>query len=116
VRRLRGRERVPQLFVFAREPLSPAQRVDRPVFRGRHEPRARLARDARRRPLLERGDEGILGKLLSQIDIADEPSKAADEPRRFDAPHGVDRALQGGGRHAVAFSVSLRRTPAESRA
>ena len=46
-----------ELLVLALEPLVSAQEIDRAMLRGGHEPGARVVRDARLGPLLERGDE-----------------------------------------------------------
>jgi hypothetical protein len=67
---------------------------------GGHEPGARVLRDARLLPLLERGDEGILGQILGKADIAHDTHETADEPGRFDSPDGVNRAMGIGGGHS----------------
>jgi hypothetical protein len=46
-----------------------------------HEPRARVLGDAGRRPLLERGQQGILGQIFRQADVTDDASQAADQTR-----------------------------------
>lgn len=51
------------------------------MLRGGHEPGARIARDARRRPLLERGDQSILCKIFGHTDIAHDACQTGDEPR-----------------------------------
>ena len=87
------------LLVLALEQLVPAQEVDGPMLRGGHEPGARVVRDARLGPLLERGDEGVLGELLGQADVAHDPREAGDEPGRLDPPDRVDGAMGVGSRH-----------------
>ena len=82
-----------ELLVLALEQLVPAEVVDRAMLRGGHEPGARVARDARLRPLLERGDERILREVLGKTDIAHDPRETGDEPRRLDPPDRVDRAM-----------------------
>jgi len=47
----------PELLVLALEVGVAAQPVDRPVLGGRHEPGARIGRDARLRPRLQRADQ-----------------------------------------------------------
>ena len=79
--------------------LRSAQQVDRPVLGGGHEPGAGVVRDARLRPLLERGDERVLGQLLGEADVAHDPREAGDEPGRLDPPDRVDRAMGVGSRH-----------------
>ena len=96
---LLGLELVAELLVLALEQLVPAQQVDRAMLRGGHEPGARVVRDARLRPLLERGDERVLRELLGQADVAHDPREAGDEPGRLDPPDRVDRAMGIGSRH-----------------
>src|SRR4051794_19493085 len=69
------------------------------MLRGGHEPGARVVRNARLRPLLERGDESILGKILGKTDVAHDPRQTGDEPGRLDPPDRVDRAMGIGSRH-----------------
>ncbi len=73
--------------------------VDRAMLRGGHEPGARVVRDARLRPLLERGDERVLREILGQADVAHDPRETGDEPGRLDPPDRVDRAMRIGCRH-----------------
>src|SRR5712691_13570530 len=56
-----GLQLATQLLVLALEPLAPAQPVDGAMLRGGHEPGARVVRDPRLRPPLERDDESVLG-------------------------------------------------------
>ena len=56
----------PSSLVLALEQLAPAEVVDGPVLGRGHQPGARVVRDARLRPLLERGDQRVLGQLLGQ--------------------------------------------------
>ena len=85
-----------ELLVLALEPLSPAQEVDGAVFRRGHEPGARVVRDARLGPLLERRDERVLGELLGKTDVAHDPRETGDEPGRLDPPDGIDRTMRVG--------------------
>jgi hypothetical protein len=83
------------LFVLALECLAAPDQVDGAVLRGPHEPGARPLRHSIGRPLLERGDQGVLCKLLSRPDIADDTSQPADEPGRLDPPDRFDRTMRG---------------------
>ena len=76
----RGSSSRAELLVLALEPLAAPQHVDRAVLRGGHEPGARVVRDARLRPLLERGDERVLRQLLGEADVAHDAREAGDEP------------------------------------
>ena len=82
-----------QLRVLALQHLAPAQLIDRPVLGGGHEPGARVVRDARRRPPLQRGDEGVLGEILGQTHVAHDPRQPGDEAGGLDPPHRLDRAM-----------------------
>src|SRR3989441_496878 len=88
-----------ELLVLALDELASAQQVDRTVLRGGHEPGARLVRDARLRPALERGDERLLREVLGDPDVAHDPRQTGDEPGRLDPPDRVDRAPRIGSRH-----------------
>jgi hypothetical protein len=88
-----------ELLVLALEPLVSAKEIDRTMLRGGHEPGARVVRDARLRPPLERCDESVLRELLGQTDVAHDPRETGDEPGRLDPPDGVDRAMCIGSRH-----------------
>src|SRR5439155_17122630 len=90
---------VAKLLVLAFEQLVAAEEVDRTVLRGGHQPGTGIARDAGLRPLLERGDERIVREVLGEPDVAYDPREAGDDPRRFDPPDRVDRAMGVGSRH-----------------
>jgi len=76
--------------LLALEERSPAQRVDRPTFRDGHQPGAWVLRYARVRPLLQRGDEGVLREVFGQPDVAHDPGDPGDHPGRLDPPYRVD--------------------------
>ena len=69
------------------------------MFRGAHQPGARVVRNARLRPLLERRDEGVLRELFGDTDVAHDPREARDQPRRLDPPDRFDCAICFSGRH-----------------
>ena len=71
-----------ELLVLALEQRVAAQQIDRAMLRRGHEPGAWIVRDARLRPLLERGDERVLRELLGQADVAHDAREAGDEPGR----------------------------------
>ena len=81
------------LLLFSFERLAAADEVERAVLRGAHQPGSRLLGHAFGRPLLERGDEGVLGQLLGRADVADHARQPGDEPGRLDAPDRLDRAM-----------------------
>src|SRR5207247_5792710 len=94
--------------------LVPAHEVYRPMLRGGHEPGARVVRDPRLRPPLERSDECVLREILGKLEVADHPGETGDEPGRLDPPDGVDRAMRVGGRHAIDQTISS--SPAQAEA
>ena len=91
--RERDLELAHQLLLLALERAAAPQHVDRAVLRGGHEPGARVVRDARLRPALERGDQRVLREVLGEADVAHDPRQPRDQPRRLDPPDRVDRAL-----------------------
>ena len=96
----------PQLLGLAPVHVGAPQAVDRAVLGGGHEPGARVVRDARLRPLLQRRHERLLREVLGEADVAHEAGEARDEPGGLDPPDGVDRALDVGGRHLLrAFDL-----------
>jgi hypothetical protein len=111
-RLLTGLDLAAELLVLAFEDPSPAQPVDRAVLRGRHEPGARVVRDSRLRPPLERGEKSVLREILGKTDVAHDPRQPGDEPGRLDPPDRVDRAVRVGGRHGRQSHHPVRRTGA----
>jgi hypothetical protein len=87
-----------------------AQDVDGAALRGGHQPGARVLRDARRRPLLDGGDQRVLRQLLGDADVAHHPRQAGDEPRRLDAEGRFDRLMIIGRWHG-GRSEHLRAAP-----
>ena len=79
-RLLCGLQCAAELGLLALEERSPAQCVDRPTFRDGHQPGAWVLRYARVRPLLQRGDEGVLREVFGQPDVAHDPGDPGDHP------------------------------------
>src|SRR5258708_12297229 len=88
-----------KLLVLALKPLVSAEHVDSTMFRGGHEPSARVVRDARFRPLLERRNESILREFLGKTDIAYDPRETSDDSGRLDPPDRIDGVVCVGSRH-----------------
>jgi len=97
---LAGIEFATEFLVLALEPRVSAEVINRAMLGSRHKPSARVVRDARLRPLFERGNESILCKILGHTDIAHDPRQPGDEPRRLDPPDCVDRTMCIGSRHS----------------
>jgi hypothetical protein len=85
--------------VLALKPFVSAEGVNRTVLRSGHEPSARVVRDSRFRPLLERGDESVLRKFLGKADIAHDPRETGDDSGRLNPPDRIDGAMCLGSRH-----------------
>ena len=81
----------PDLGQLAGVRLLAAYEVDRAVLGGGHEPGARLVRDARLRPLLQRGDQGVLRELLGDADVPHDAGDTGDDPRGLDPEYRFDR-------------------------
>src|SRR5437588_1850874 len=69
------------------------------MLRGGHKPGTRVVRDARLRPLLERGDQSVLRELFGQTHITHDPRETSNDPGGLDPPDRVDRAMRMGSRH-----------------
>jgi hypothetical protein len=94
-----GLQLASDLLVLPIEARASPQVVDRAMLGGGHQPGAGVVRDARVRPLLERGDEGVLREILRQTYITNNPRQAGDELGGFDSPDRVNRAMCIGSRH-----------------
>jgi len=86
--------------VLALEELVAAKEINGTMLGGGHEPGTRVLRDARLLPLLERGDESVLGEILGKTYIAHDAHETADEPGRFDPPDGINCAMYIGSCHS----------------
>jgi hypothetical protein len=60
---------------------------------GGREPGARFVRNTRTWPLLKREDEGVLGKILGQVNVAHDSSESGNDLGRFNPPDRFDRAM-----------------------
>src|SRR5438128_12195836 len=69
-----------ELFVLALKRLATPDQIARTMLRGGHQPGARPLWHPSPGPLLERGDEGVLCKLLSRPDAGDDRSAPGEEP------------------------------------
>ena len=69
-----------QLLGLALEGGPPAHGVDRSMLGGAHQPGRRTVRDAGVGPLAERGLQRVMGQILGQADIPDDPGQCRDDP------------------------------------
>src|SRR5271163_1848475 len=58
----------------------PSEMVNGTMLGGGHQPRSRIIRDARLRPLLERSDESVLREFLGETHVTDHAREAGDDP------------------------------------
>ena len=63
---------------LARERLLAADAVDRPVARRGHYPRARIRGDAVTRPSLGGSDEGVLHRVLGEVEVTEDAAEDRD--------------------------------------
>jgi len=68
---------------LARERLLAPDPVDRAVARRRDDPRARVRGRAVARPPLQRNREGILHRILGEVEIAEDAAQNRDAARTF---------------------------------
>src|SRR5215469_1669071 len=74
-----GLQRPPDLRVLALTFGVAPEVVNCPAFGDGHQPGARVARNSVARPLLERGDDGVLSQLLGEADVTvGEPREPGD--------------------------------------
>ena len=107
-----------QLLGLTLVDLRAPQPVDAAMLGGGHEPGARVVRDARLRPLLEGGEERILGDLLGHPDVPHDPREAGHQLRRLDPPDRLDRPVRVSNRHlrlAPPSPAAARAAPARGR-
>ena len=74
----------------AAQGLSPPEVVDGAALRDGHQPGARVPWYAGFRPLLQRGDQGVLREILGKPEVVSHPGQTGDEPGRLVAPHCRD--------------------------
>ena len=101
---VRRRERL-ELLHLVLEPASPAEAVDRLVPRGGRDPRGRVARQATARPDLEGDEEGVLHRLLGEVEVAEHADERRDRPSRLVSEQAVDGLVRNAYRRASAACV-----------
>nr|AUN36784.1 hypothetical protein [uncultured bacterium] len=92
-----------QLEMLLLHPAVAAQMVDGAILGNRHEPGARLFRDARLRPPLQGSEQRVLRQVFSDPYVPDDPRQPGDDPGGFDSPYRVDRPV-GRGHYRLATS------------
>ena len=87
------------LVVLGRQSPLAAEGVDGLALPYRGEPGPGVLRRAVAWPLAERVDQGVLGEILGQADVAGEGGQRRDHPGELDPVDGLDRGGGIGGRH-----------------
>jgi len=90
------REVARKLVGLLAQPAAAAQTVDRAIARGRRDPRPGVRRYATVGPDLERSDEGVLDRLLGEVEVAEDADQRRDRPSLLLAEEAVDEVLSGG--------------------
>jgi len=88
------------LRVVLRQPLEPGaatQGVDRLEAAGRDQPRPGGGRNPLLRPLLQRGREGLVQRVLREIEVAQQADQGGEDAAGLRAVDGVQGVLDGGG-------------------
>src|ERR1022692_2289957 len=89
-----------------------AQPVDGTPAGGRHDPAAGIGWQAGLRPFLHRHQEGVLDRLLGELDVAEEADQRRDRPPVFLPEHAGDgRGVEGRLRHVSCRSPPGYRNP-----
>src|SRR4029453_11946795 len=78
------------------KPSPATQPVDRAVPGGGRDPRSRVRGHTALRPDLEGRDEGVLHRLLGEIEVAEDTDQRRDRPSLFLAEEAVDDVVGGG--------------------
>jgi hypothetical protein len=78
-----------------------ADPVERPVARRRDDPGRGTVRDAVARPALERGEEGVLHRLLGAVEIAEDVCEGGDRLSGLAPEQAVDEDVPRAGQEAL---------------
>lgn len=105
--RRRGLRRELRVLLVSR-PLPPDQ-VDRPAPGDGHQPGGRVIWYALLRPLLQRGDHGVLRQFLGQPEIPHQPGEGGDQARGVHPPDRLDRTprVHAASLNATRLSVAV---------
>src|SRR5690242_2483225 len=93
------------MLVF--EPVLTPENIQSAVLRGGDQPGARVVRNARLGPMLERREQGFLRQILGQADIPHQASEHGDHFGGFDAPNGFDALLDVAHRFHAAAATAI---------
>lgn len=105
-------ERPERVGPLPEAPLAP-EAVDRPVPRGRRDPRTRVRRDAALGPGSERLGDRVLDRALREVEVAEDPDQGRDRPPLLLAEQVVDDLANVGGYDGASESSMIGRTSIE---
>jgi hypothetical protein len=88
---VRGWGKRPELILLLGQPALPPEPVDRLVAGGGGDPGPRVVRDPALGPHLHRDDEGLLDRLLSQVEVAEDADQGGDRPARLVPEEAIDQ-------------------------
>ena len=91
----RFRRLAPERLDLLGQPVAPAKPVDRAVPRGRRDPGPGVVRHATLRPRLDGRDEGVLDRLLGEVEVAQDADQRGDRPALLLAEQAVDQLVGG---------------------
>jgi hypothetical protein len=94
-----------EFIVFQLETFVAPDVIDSAVLRGPHQPRSRILRNTRRRPLLKRCHQSILRELLGDADVTYDPRKPGNKTGRLDPPHSVNRSMRLSSTHSTDQTI-----------
>jgi hypothetical protein len=77
------------------EPCAASQGVDRLETTGGHEPCAWIGRHALPRPALDSGGEGVVQRLLGEIEVTEETDERGENAARVVSIGDLDRLARG---------------------
>ena len=80
-------------FVERVETRAPAHAVDRLEASGRHQPRARIGGHAVARPLLQRRPEGVVQRLLGDVEVAEQADQRREHTAGVGEVDGIHRLV-----------------------
>jgi hypothetical protein len=83
-------ERLELLLLLGAAALAP-EPVDCLVARGGRDPGARVVRDAALGPDLQGDDEGLLDRVLGEVEVAENADQRGDRPSRLVAEQAIDQ-------------------------
>ncbi len=105
-------EALDDLLLRRVEPGAPADGVNGFESAGRHQPRPRPFRNALPRPLLDRRGEGVVERLLGEVEVAEEADQRREHAARLGPVDGVHRLADPVRRVRIHWGLGISGAPA----